>query len=195
MYFDGSHSFILKSAFLDIVCYVGSDSKLLTVRATQILNDSRKWTDRIYNLPGASTLLQAAYQILIQRSPESIPLLSAGLSSPFLLLQRESIARLDKVNATILETMLQSLFILIQCRSSSTELRILGINLVLKCSLKELKSPIALLENLMDEHRTTLIEPLRLALLPLILRLRNQVRLVLTLISSNSDFWVSGQAQ
>lgn len=186
LYFDGSHSFIVQSSVLDVAYQVGSESQVLTVRATQILNDSRKWSNRISHLPGASTLLQAAYRILITQYPDSIPLLTAGLSSPFLLLQREAIARLDRISIAALETMLESLFILIQCHSSSTELRILAVTLVLKCSLRKFELPSALLEGLMREHRTTLIQPLRLALLPLIVRLRSQVSLRLGDIETTS---------
>lgn len=180
---DRRHSFAVRTTFLSIarVCassHAYRSAAILDLAHTE-LDASRSWPQHLSHLPSAENFVAAAFVLAVTYEPADATLVAAGLAAPFLEVQRLALAHLEADNespSTELQSLriklLPSLLTLTESETEASECRITAIELLTRSEWSaeagQLKETIALL---IKQHSSTVIVPLREALLPLIAKL------------------------
>lgn len=177
------HSFAVRTTYLSIarVCanYHFYRSSSLLDLVHQELDASRSWPQSLSHLPSAENFVAAAFLLALTYEPTDSILVAAGLSAPFLEVQRLALAHLDVDNPAPSEdikalrrTLGPSLLALAESENDASECRITAIELLTRSEWSEvdagLRETVALL---LKQYSSTVIVPLREALLPLISKL------------------------
>ncbi|KAI5474356.1 DNA polymerase gamma subunit 1 [Pseudohyphozyma bogoriensis] len=172
------HSFAVRTSFLSItrVCSItsGYRSSAILERAYIVLEGSRSAPPSAQHLPSSENHVTAAFLFALAHSPSSASLISAGLESHLLEVQRNALSQLELTDGDHQALLLETKPSLIGLASSSTvaaECRIMALNLLQESQWSTSDSCEALAVKLLEEHSTSPIVPLREALLPVIARL------------------------
>lgn len=184
---DRRHSFAVRTTFFSIARVCASShsyrSSAILDLAHAELEASRSWPQHLSHLPSAENFVAAAFLLALTYEPTSTTLVAAGLAAPFLEVQRLALAHLDVDSdapsqelQSLRRELLPSLLQLAESENDASECRITAIELLTKLEWSaEDVSVQDTIEVLLKQHSSTVIVPLREALLPLIAKLVSTV--------------------
>ena len=184
---DRRRSFAVRTTFLSIarVCassHTYHSSSILDLAHTE-LDASRSWPQHLSHLPSAENFVAAAYLLALTYEPFNVSLVAAGLAAPFLEVQRLALAHLQADEEapsadlqSLRQDLLPSLVALAESDTAASECRITAIEVLTKSEwTTEVGQLQETVELLLKQHSSTVIVPLREALLPLIAKLVTSV--------------------
>ncbi|KAK4700043.1 thyroid adenoma-associated protein, partial [Phenoliferia sp. Uapishka_3] len=198
---DRRHSYPVRSTFFNIARVNGQRSPQTFELAHAVLEESRSWDSNVSHLPGAETLVTAAFQFALTCDSDPKNLLAEGLETPFLSVQRAALAHISPVEgeevsicaAKLSDSLRGSLIRLATSDQEASESRITALDLLVKANWKAEDEGVEnVLVTLRKQHAETVIVPLREALLPLVARVADTIGLpeditsVLSLVQSAS---------
>ena len=183
------HSFSTRTTYVSILRVFA----ILTSLRPPALNDkihaeldlTRSWSISTAHLPSAENFVTALYLLALLYDPTNPILLSAGINSNFLSIQRETMAHLASIAGTtdgiaVLESVSESLLAIALKEDEAGECRIAAIELLAGTSLLRTCEGVSgmrgLIGVLLERYRGSMIVPLKEALLPLIARFIALVR-------------------
>lgn len=156
--------------------------------AHQELEASRSWTSTSH-LPSAENFITACFSLVLLYDPSSTTLITTGLVSPFLSIQKETLDYLEATTreGSVSEEIAPSLIDLALSETSATECRVQAIGLLSSSDMviTSAEEDDTLISELISIHLLSVIVPLREALVPWIAHLISQVsdNLIVMLIS------------
>jgi hypothetical protein len=185
------HSFAARTTYLSIARVCASSHAHRSASILDLvhleLEASRSWPQHLSHLPSAENFVAAAFLLALTYEPTEATLVAAGLSAPFLEVQRLALAHLDLENESpsdeirsLRRALVSQLLALAESEKGASECRITAIELLTRSEWSKdderLEETIALL---LKQHASTVIVPLKEALLPLISKLVSTVGYVL----------------
>lgn len=173
------HSFSVRTTFIQIVSATSSTGgqrpeKILDLAFSE-LEASRSWSAASRRLPSAENYIAATFALALLHDPRSTSLILGGLSTPFLEVQRKTLDYLvqeaqkeDLESQTFLQNFESTVLGLALSDSEASECRVSSLTLLEKMDWSGDVKIGEVLRSLMESHSSTVIVPLRDALLPFI---------------------------